>query len=252
MRRSAPWPVLFTALCLAACTPSAETSASTEKPAEDTPQAEPEPAPAAEYPKADADPGPFKLELGADGKPATAATDYVEPKKGDPVAIIKTNYGYIAVSFFPNKAPKHMENFLTLAKSGFYNGTKFHRVIPGFMIQGGDPNSKDDDRSNDGTGGNVVNGKEKTVKAEFNDIKHTPGILSMARSTDPNSASSQFFIMVAPYPSLDGQYSAFGQVVSGLDVAEKIVQLPRDTADNPLPENPAVIQKIEVKTWPLQ
>jgi cyclophilin family peptidyl-prolyl cis-trans isomerase len=221
-----------------------------EEPAEEAPQADPEPV--ANFPKADADPGPFKMVTGADGKPATAAADYVEPKKGDPVAVIKTNHGYIAVSFFPSKAPKHVENFLSLAKAGFYDGTKFHRVIPGFMIQGGDPNSKDDDRANDGQGGNVVDGKEKTVKAEFNDIKHTPGILSMARSNDPNSASSQFFIMAAPYPSLDGQYSAFGQVVSGMDVVEKIVQLPRDTADNPLAENPAVIQKIEVKSWPLQ
>jgi cyclophilin family peptidyl-prolyl cis-trans isomerase len=216
--------------------------------------AKPEPAkeePRAEYAKADADPGPLKIEKGPDGKPKTAAENYVEPKKGDPVVVLKTNYGHIVLSFYKDKAPKHVENFLALAKAGFYDGTRFHRVIPGFMVQGGDPNSKNADRSDDGQGGNVVGGKEKNVKAEFNDVKFTPGILGMARSADEDSASSQFFIMVADYPSLNGKYTAFGQVVSGMDVAEKIVALPRDSNDNPLAANPAVLQKAEVKTWPI-
>lgn len=251
MHRSAPWLALLLPLCLAACSPTEAGKEGTpnEPPPAEAPAEEPAAPPA---PAADADPGPLKIEMGADGKPATAAADYKPVKDGETVAVLTTNYGHIILSFFPNKAPNHVKNFLELAKSGFYNGTKFHRVIPGFMVQGGDPNSKDDDRGNDGTGGNVVNGKEKNVKAEFNDVKFTPGILGMARSQSPDSASSQFFIMVAPYPSLDGQYTAFGQVVSGMDVAEKIVALPRDTADNPLPENPAVLQKVEVRTWPIK
>lgn len=169
------------------------------------------------------------------------------PKKGEEVAVMKTNLGKIVLMFYPSKAPGHVANFKKLAKSGFYNGTKFHRVIPGFMIQGGDPNSKDGDRNNDGTGN-----AKSFLKAEFNDIRHTRGVLSMARSSDPNSASCQFFIMVADQSHLDGQYSAFGRVVSGMDVVDKIVNLPRDARDNPLPKNPAIIEKIEIVKWPVK
>ena len=143
-------------------------------------------------------------------------------------AILETKFGNMEIEFYPEKAPNHVNSFLELAKSGFYDGTAFHRVIPGFMIQGGDPNSKDDNRANDGVGGPGFN-----LKAEFNDIHHSRGILSMARSQHPDSAGSQFFICVADAPHLDRQYTAFGKVISGMDVADKIVAQPRDRRDNP-------------------
>ncbi len=145
------------------------------------------------------------------------------------IGVIETTKGTIKIKFFPAVAPKHVENFKKLAGAGFYNGTTFHRVIPGFMIQGGDPNSKDDDRSNDGTGG-----PGWSVDAEFNDISHKRGIVSMARSRDPNSAGSQFFICVAPAPFLDGQYTVWGEVIEGMDVVDMIVSEKRDRKDNPL------------------
>lgn len=146
-----------------------------------------------------------------------------------PKALIKTKLGEIEIKLFPDKAPKHVENFIKLAKSGFYNGTIFHRVIPGFMIQGGDPNTKDLNKKElYGMGG-----PGHSVKAEFNDVPHKRGIVSMARSNDPDSAGSQFFIVVEDSPFLDGKYTAFGQVVKGLGVADKIVNQPRDARDNP-------------------
>ncbi len=144
------------------------------------------------------------------------------------IAVIETVHGTIEMSFFPDKAPKHVENFKKLAGEKFYNGTTFHRVIPGFMIQGGDPNSKSEDRSTHGSGG-----PGHSVDAEFNDTKHDRGVLSMARSTEPNSAGSQFFICVKDSHFLDGQYTAFGKVTSGMDVVDKIVNEPRDGSDNP-------------------
>ncbi len=169
-----------------------------------------------------------------------------------PVAVLQTDLGKIVIEFYPDKAPKHVKNFLALCKSGFYNGTKFHRVIPGFMIQGGDPNTKAGDPSTWGQGGNTgKNGQEINVPAEFNDIKHVRGIVSMARAQDPNSASSQFFIMVADYPSLDGKYSAFGHVVEGMDVADKIVNAPRDTS-NDRPNTPVSIIKAYVEQRPIK
>ena len=150
---------------------------------------------------------------------------------------IETSMGAIKLKFFPDVAPGHVKNFKELAKKGFYNGTTFHRVIPGFMIQGGDPNTKDQDRSNDGMGGSGTN-----IKAEFNKKPHVRGTLSMARSADPNSASSQFFICVAPSSFLDGQYTVFGEVVSGMDVVDKIVSVKRDGRDNPL--TPVVMTKV--------
>jgi len=155
------------------------------------------------------------------------------PSKADatkgPRATIKTKFGDMEVTFFPQKAPKHVENFLKLAKSGFYNGTIFHRVIPGFMIQGGDPNTKDPNKPE--TYG--MGGPKERVHAEFNDIPHTRGILSMARSNDPNSAGSQFFIVVKDANFLDGQYTVFGEVVKGMEIADKIVNLPRNPRDLP-------------------
>ncbi|KKL28399.1 hypothetical protein LCGC14_2375540, partial [marine sediment metagenome] len=143
-------------------------------------------------------------------------------------AVIQTKFGDIVLRFFPDVAPVHVKNFVTLAKSGFYDGTTFHRVIPGFMVQGGDPNTKSDDRSTHGMGG-----PGHSVNAEFNERKHDRGIVSMARSGHPDSAGSQFFIVVKNSPFLDGQYTAFGQVTSGMEVADKIVDLPRDARDNP-------------------
>lgn len=144
------------------------------------------------------------------------------------VAVIETTHGTIKLEFFEDKAPGHVKNFKDLANKKFYDGTTFHRVIPGFMIQGGDPNSKSDNRSSHGTGG-----PGHTIDAEFNDTKHERGVLSMARSQDPNSAGSQFFICVKDAFFLDGQYTAFGRVIEGMDVADKIVNEPRDSNDNP-------------------
>lgn len=166
---------------------------------------------------------------------------------GDEVAVMHTNHGRIVLRFFPDKAPNHVEKFKERSREGFYDGTKFHRVIPGFMIQGGDPNSRSDDRSRHGTGGPGY-----SIDAEFNDVKHKRGILSAARTSDPNSAGSQFFLMVKDSPHLDGQYSVYGEVVEGLEVVDRIVALPRDARDNPKPENPAIIESVTIARWPLE
>jgi peptidyl-prolyl cis-trans isomerase B (cyclophilin B) len=138
-------------------------------------------------------------------------------------------WGDIVLRFFPDVAPNHVKNFLDLAGKKFYDGTTFHRVIPGFMIQGGDPNSKTPDRASHGMGG-----PGHKVKAEFNSKPHKRGVLSMARANDPDSAGSQFFICVADANFLDWQYTAFGEVVSGMEVADRIVSVKRDGRDNPL------------------
>jgi len=157
----------------------------------------------------------------SEGTNQTKATISVT-SKGQPI-------GEIVLQFFHSVAPGHVKNFVDLAKKGFYNGTTFHRVIPGFMIQGGDPNSKDADRASHGTGGPGYR-----IKAEFNSTPHKRGIVSMARANDPDSAGSQFFICVADANFLDWQYTAFGEVVSGMDVADKVVSVKRDGRDNPL------------------
>jgi peptidyl-prolyl cis-trans isomerase B (cyclophilin B) len=156
-------------------------------------------------------------------------------KMAETKAIIETKLGNIELKFFPDVAPIHVNNFIELAKKGFYDNTTFHRVIPGFMIQGGDPNTKSPDRSKHGMGDPGYK-----VKAEFNAKQHKRGILSMARAQDPNSAGSQFFICVADALFLDRQYTVFGEVVSGMDVADKIVSQPKDRMDNPL-------ERIEMK-----
>ena len=143
-------------------------------------------------------------------------------------AIIHTKFGDIVLKFFPEIAPNHVNSFIELAKKEFYNGTTFHRVIPGFVIQGGDPNSKNPDRSKHGTGGPGYN-----LKAEFSNKLHKRGILSMARAAHPDSAGSQFFICVGDVPGLDGKYTVFGEVVKGMDAVDKIVSQPRDARDNP-------------------
>lgn len=174
-------------------------------------------------------------------EPATKAkenrkmTDYK-----DKVAELHTSAGEIDIRFFPDVAPNHVKNFIDLAQQGFYNGTKFHRVIPGFMIQGGDPNTKSGNPASWGTGGSG-----KNVGAEFNTVSHKRGIVSMARSSDPNSASSQFFIVVKDSTFLDRQYTVFGQVTKGMDVADKIVGAARDANDRP--NSPTTITKIVIR-----
>jgi peptidyl-prolyl cis-trans isomerase B (cyclophilin B) len=149
-------------------------------------------------------------------------------KMSEQQAIIHTKLGDITIKFFPEVAPNHVNNFTDLAKKGFYNGTTFHRVVPKFVIQGGDPNTKKPDRSKHGMGGPGY-----SVKAEFSNKPHHRGTLSMARSADPNSAGSQFFICVADAPFLDGKYTVFGEVAKGMEVVDKIVSQPRDGNDNP-------------------
>ena len=159
----------------------------------------------------------------------------------DPRASIETKFGSIEIRFFPDKAPKHVENFLTLTKSGFYDKTIFHRVIPDFMIQGGDPNTKDEkDKSRYGMGG-----PGHRVKAEFNDRPHVRGAVSMARSQDPDSAGSQFFIVVQETPHLNGKYTVFGEVVKGMEVADKIVSQQRDSRDSPLERIEMTVKVVE-------
>ena len=145
--------------------------------------------------------------------------------------IIKTSFGNIKFNLVPDIAPETVRNFSQLTKSGFYDGTLFHRIIPGFMIQGGDPNTKDPDKSTWGQGGPGYN-----LKAEFNSRSHLRGIVSMARATDPDSAGSQFFIVTSDSTFLDRQYTVFGEVVEGMEVADKIVNLPRDSNDCPKQE----------------
>ncbi len=157
-----------------------------------------------------------------------------------PRAVIETKFGEMEIEFLADKAPGHVKNFLDLARTGFYDGSTFHRVIPGFMIQGGDPNTREKSasRASHGTGGPGY-----TIKAEFNDTAHKRGVVSMARSNDPNSAGSQFFICVADAGFLDRQYSAFGRVVRGMEVADKIVGAARDSRDNP---NERIDMKVKV------
>ncbi len=153
-------------------------------------------------------------------------------------AIIETKFGAITLKLFPDVAPGHVKNLIDLAKKGFYDGTTFHRVIPGFMIQGGDPNSKNPDKRTHGMGGPGY-----TIKAEFNARPHKRGALSMARAQNPDSAGSQFFICVKDSPFLDRQYTVFGEVESGMDVVDQIVSQPRDQNDNP---NERIEMKVKI------
>jgi cyclophilin family peptidyl-prolyl cis-trans isomerase len=158
------------------------------------------------------------------------------------VAVIKTNMGTIVFEFLPEVAPKMVENFKDLATTGFYNGTTFHRVINGFMIQGGDPLSKDNDPNNDGTG----SGPRK-MPAEFTTkLSHLRGMVSTARGNDPNSGSCQFFIVQKEARSLDNKYTIFGRVLEGLDVVDKISLVPKDARDRPLKN--VVMESVTVET----
>ncbi len=153
-------------------------------------------------------------------------------------AVLETKFGDITLRFFPEVAPKHVNSFIELASNGFYDGTTFHRVVPGFVIQGGDPNSKSEDRSKHGAGGPGY-----TLEAEFSDLPHKRGTLSMARAANPDSAGSQFFICVADAAFLDGQYTVFGEVTEGMDVVDEIGAQPRDSGDNP---NERVEMKVKI------
>lgn len=171
--------------------------------------------------------------------PASPKEQKTSAEKGAvPRAIIETKLGNIEIRFFPDVAPNHVKNFIDLAKKGFYDGTTFHRIIPGFMIQGGDPNTRETDRTNHGKGGPGYQ-----VKAEFSNKPHKRGTLSMARAADPDSAGSQFFICVADASMLDGKYTVFGEVVSGEAVLDKIVSQPRDRRDNP---NERIEMKVKI------
>jgi peptidyl-prolyl cis-trans isomerase B (cyclophilin B) len=165
----------------------------------------------------------------ADGKPVAP------PPSLGPKAIIKTKFGDIYIKLNPEVAPNHVENFIKLAKSGFYDGTIFHRVIPGFMIQGGDPNTKNSLRKDTyGQGGpKDEKGNPILLKAEFSDIHHKRGSVSMARANEPDTAGSQFFIVVESSPFLDRKYTAFGEVTKGLGVADRIVSVPKNDHDLP-------------------
>lgn len=154
---------------------------------------------------------------------------------GKTKAVIYTKFGDITLKFFPEVAPNHVNNFIELAKKGFYNKTIFHRVIRGFMIQGGDPLSKNSDKRRHGTGGPGY-----SLKAEFNKKSHKKGALSMARSRHPDSAGSQFFICVADAPHLDGKYTVFGEAIEGMEVIDKIVSQPQDKRNNP-------VERIEIR-----
>jgi cyclophilin family peptidyl-prolyl cis-trans isomerase len=156
--------------------------------------------------------------------------------------IITTNFGDIKVEFYPEHAPKTVENFRELTNRGFYDGLIFHRIVPNFVIQGGDPNTRDvNNRARWGTGGPGWN-----IKAEFNKNKHSRGTLSMARSQDPDSAGSQFFIVLKDSNFLDGQYTVFGKVISGMDVVDKIASLKTDSADAPIDTEKAKMIKVTV------
>ncbi len=159
----------------------------------------------------------------------------------NPIVTIETSQGKIQVELYPEIAPNTVNNFISLVKKGFYDGTIFHRVIPGFMIQGGDP---------EGTG---MGGPGYSIRGEFarngfdNPLKHTRGVLSMARSMFPDSAGSQFFLMVEDAPHLDGDYAAFGKVISGIEECDRIVSVPRDGCDRPYQDEKMV--KVTVDTF---
>ena len=159
----------------------------------------------------------------------------------NPIVTIETTQGTMKVELYPEVAPNTVNNFIYLVKRGFYDGTIFHRVIPGFMVQGGDPE------------GSGMGGPGYGIKGEFaangfqNTLKHTTGVISMARAQRPNSAGSQFFIMVDDAPYLDGQYAAFGKVTEGIEVAQAIVSAPRDRADRPYEDQ--IMEKVTVETF---
>ncbi|WP_138494681.1 peptidylprolyl isomerase [Paenibacillus pinistramenti] len=187
-------------------------------------------------------------EAAASAAPSSSASTEVEPdpaftSSDNPVVTIQMKSGdTIEIELYPKAAPNTVNNFISLINKGFYDGTKFHRVIPGFMIQGGDPQ------------GNGTGGPGYSIAGEFtsngvqNTLKHTRGVISMARAQDVNSAGSQFFIMVADADYLDGQYAAFGKVIKGMAAVDAIVNLPRDSNDMPDANDLDVMSKVTVDT----
>ena len=183
------------------------------------------------------------------GAAAFAAEEKKEERssvnQSNEVAVIKTSEGDMVVQFWTDAAPNTIENFKKLARQGFYNGTIFHRIVKGFMIQGGDPNSKDpakEDKYGEG-------GPGYKIKAEFNDHSHERGVLSMAREPDPDSAGSQFFICLAPVTRLDHQYTTFGKLIKGDDVLTKIGETPvtrNSMGENSKPTKRVTIEKIDI------
>ena len=164
-------------------------------------------------------------------------------EKENDVAVISTNFGDMIVEFYPDIAPMHVDSFVALVNEEYFDGTTFHRVIPGFMIQGGDPNSRNENRATHGTGGRAGKffglGNEEDpstwlIPQEFSDTPHVKGILSMARTNDPNSASSQFFVCHDNANFLDNNYTVFGKVIDGLDIIDEIANVAKDQNDNPL------------------
>lgn len=156
-------------------------------------------------------------------------------------AVLKTSYGEMTVAFWPDVAPKTVENFKKLARAGFYDGTAFHRIIKGFMIQAGCPNTKDGAKGMPGTGGPGYQ-----IKAEFNDKNHVRGVLSMARSSSPDSAGSQFFICHGNAKFLDKQYTAFGQLVAGEDVLEQIANVPTSGPEKSTPIDRVALESVKI------
>lgn len=171
-------------------------------------------------------------------------TDRV-PADGEEVAVLETSQGRIVLMFFPELAPNHVARFKECCTEGIYSGTYFHRLIPGFMIQGGDPNTKT------GEGMPGTGGYGGYLNAEFSEAKHVAGILSAARTNNPNSAQSQFFLMHGTSPHLDRQYTVYGKIVEGLEVVDKIANLPVASSDHPSDAEAARIINATLTTWPV-
>lgn len=191
--------------------------------------------------------GSSNIETGENNSSDNSTTQ-VERPENLPIATIKVkDFGTIEAELYPDKAPNTVNNFIELANSGFYDGLTFHRIVKGFMNQGGDPKG-------DGTGdpGYSIKGEFSGNGYKANDLKHTTGVLSMARAQNPDSAGSQFFIMAGDSPNLDGQYAAFGKVISGLDIVEAInnseVEKNKSTGEKSTPVTPIVIEEIKVDT----
>jgi len=187
--------------------------------------------------------------LAADAKPKAKKKPVPKATTRDyarAMVVLHTERGDVTIRFFADRAPNHVRNFVDLASGGFYDGTLFHRVIPGFVLQGGDPLTKDP--KNAFVWGNAgrtdAKGQPITLKPEFNDTPHKRGVVSMARSAAPDSASSQFFIVLKDYPSLDRQYTAFGEVVKGMDVVDRIVAESNPDASNTSLGKPRAYQKL--------
>ncbi|UCF37289.1 MAG: peptidylprolyl isomerase [Acidobacteriota bacterium] len=181
--------------------------------------------------------------------------EYTDEPGMETVAVLETSRGAITIGFLAEDAPEHVRNFIRLCGTGFYDGTMFHRVAPGYLIQGGDPLSRDDDPENDGTGGYSHNGPGTSLEPEFNGRHHSRGTVSMARSGSPDSAGSQFFIMLTADSELDGKYTAFGEVREGMEVVEEIAQQPGNAVNDVggvMPRKPQVIEQCRIENRPVQ